>query len=200
MGSPFITKTGSSIKAANTADAVNKNACIYQHTGEVCNFSIGPNGAQMMEFDYKLQGDNWANWLSFWINSDAGGGKWVPDVEIDSLELMNKKLAHNFAGFGHQTAFKREHFGSGHVTTWLSDSHAEATDCGYGTSSCPKSGDIASQKFKGSSIAGIKSGKIKHHLAIDYWKTRGAASMEVSNIRIYAGGSFARGCPGATPI
>jgi hypothetical protein len=90
-----------------------------------------------------MYGDPFSNWLSFWINSDAGGGSWVKEAEIDSLELMYGHLSHNFAGLGHQVHFKDADKQKGHVTTWMSETSAQATDCARGSQSCARSGDLA---------------------------------------------------------
>jgi hypothetical protein len=147
MKEPYIKSNWNSISAFVTDDVANKGACIYQHTGNTCKFSLGSKGVQQIEFDYEMYGDPYSNWLSFWVNSDAGGGKWVAEAEIDSLELMNRRLAHNFAGYGHQPAFKSADAMNGHVTTWMNEYSAQATDCTRGSQSCAKTGDIASQKW-----------------------------------------------------
>ena len=70
---------------------MNRNACIYQHTQQSCEFYIGPNGVQQLEFDYEIQNSDAAqrsNWFSFWINSADQNGRWVKDAEIDSIENM----------------------------------------------------------------------------------------------------------------
>ena len=72
MREPYIHKTSTSISAQVTGEAVNRNACIYQHTQRQCEFFIGPNGVQQLEFDYEVQNSDAAqksNWFSFWINS-----------------------------------------------------------------------------------------------------------------------------------
>ena len=97
MQPPYITMDNNSIKA-EIGDAANRNACIYQHTEDTCQFYIGTNGVQQLDFDYEVTGDKKSNWFSFWINSrHSSGQEWVKDCEIDSIENMWG----NFAGLGH---------------------------------------------------------------------------------------------------
>ena len=145
-----------------------------------------------------MYGDPFSNWLSFWVNSKKGG--WVQEAEIDSLELMNGKLAHNFAGLGHQVAFKSNDRAKGHVTTWMNEYNAQATDCDRGSQSCAKTGDVATQTWSSGSAEAIKNGSLKHHLDIDIWMTKNNAQLTVSNIKILANDGFLSGCPGATPL
>jgi len=51
---------------------------------------------------------------------------------MDGLEYMNGVLAHNWAGWDHQVAFKPENQWDGHVTLKMSDIGARATDCSKG--------------------------------------------------------------------
>jgi len=60
-------------------------------------------------------------------------------------------------------------------------------------------GNVSHQEFKGSTISGIKSGKLVHHLLIDYWQTKAQSTLKVSNIRAYAGGAFKSMCGAASP-
>merc|ERR550525_950062 len=149
-----------------------------------------------LEFDYEITGDRWSNWFSFWVNS-ARWGRWLQDCELDPLEEMNQVLAHNFAGLGHQVKFKTENGFRGHVTLTAQDTGAQATDCAFGSSTCVFNGDYATQKFRSSTVSGIRNKQILHHLAIDYWKTWLPSSLKISNIRIFGKGDFKKMCPSA---
>jgi hypothetical protein len=46
MQEPYIKKDYNSISAFVTSDVANKNACIYQHTGDTCTFTLGGSGVQ----------------------------------------------------------------------------------------------------------------------------------------------------------
>ena len=51
---------------------------------------------------------------------------------------MNRVLAHNFAGAGHQVPFKASGQNKGHVTLWVTSEGAQLTDCEFGWTSCAK--------------------------------------------------------------
>ena len=171
LQAPYITKDSNSISAHVTGKTVNKHACIFQHSNGQCNFFIGNNGVSQIEFDYEVSGDPYSNWFSFWLNPQDEHYHWVKDVEIDSIENMWKSFAHNFAGLGHQTHIPNNRRFKGHTTTYLQDTGVQVADCDFGAHNCPLRGDYANKKFSGSSVSGIRAGKIKHHFYIDYWKT-----------------------------
>jgi len=199
MKSPYITTTPTSIRAANVGESVQKHACIYQHTMNTCKFQVGAGGLMQLEFDYSITGDTWSNWFSFWLNSFSPEispyHSWVPEAEIDMLEEMNKVMGHNFAGFGHQVPFKKENLFQGHVTLWVTSSGAQATDCKLGMSTCPRTGDLATQNWSSRSTQAIKDRKLWHFFAIDYWNTNLQSTMTVSNIRMLGSSSFHSQCP-----
>lgn len=203
MQEPYIHKTSNSISAQVSGEAINKNACIYQHTQSQCEFFIGPNGVQQLEFDYEVENTDGAqrsNWFSFWINSADQRGQWVKDAEIDSIENMYRSYAHNFAGLGHQVEIPSNRRLKGHATTWLRDNGAEIDNCDKGSQTCVKTGRHAWHNFGGGTTAAIRSGHIKHHLTIDYWMSKQPSKVTVSNIRVLAGGAFKSMCPHADRI
>ena len=200
MREPYIHKTGSSISAQVTGEAVNRKACIYQHSQHQCDFFIGSNGVQQLEFDYEIVNTDAAqrsNWFSFWINSADQNGRWVKDAEVDSIENMWKSFAHNFAGLGHQVEIPVNRRLKGHATTWLRDSGAEIDNCDFWTSTCPKSSRHAWHNFGSRTTQDIRAGRIKHHLTIDYWMSAQPSKLTVHNIRVLASGSFEKMCPSA---
>jgi len=194
MKPPYIQISNTSISANVVNSAVQSRACIYQHTQNTCNFRLGSNGLMQIEVDYQITGDRWSNWFSFWINSYKNG--WVPEAEIDILEEMNKVLAHNFAGYGHQVPFKTENSFIGHITGVFTTEGARVTDCVAGSITCPMSGDVdvAYQFWSQSTANDIQAGRLTHHLVIDYWATLLASSLEISNIRLLGGGLFKSMC------
>lgn len=200
MQAPYITMDNESISAQVTNNAVQKKACIYQHTQDHCSFYIGGNGLQQLEFDYEITGDTWSNWFSFWINSADENGHWVKDCEIDSIENMWKSFAHNFAGQGHQVEIPDGRKMKGHATTWLQSTGAQITNCDYGSEHCDFGGDYAHHTFQDSTANKIQDNKIVHHLTIDYWESWLASSLKVSKIKMKAGGDFTKMCPTAKPM
>ena len=71
------------------------------------------------------------------MNSVDNNHRWIQDSEIDSLEYMNKRFAHNFAGTGHQVPFDPSRGFDGHVSTYLQYDGAQITDCPKGADNCP---------------------------------------------------------------
>jgi len=204
MRSPYITSSSNSIRAANVGEAVQRKACIYQHTFNTCKFQVGQAGLMALEFDYSITGDTWSNWFSFWLNSYSPSlskwGNWVPEAEIDMLEEMNRVMAHNFAGFGHQVPFKQENLYQGHVTLWVSAQGAQATDCKAGLSTCPYTGDIAAQTWSSRTAQGIQNRQVWHFFAIDYWATWLQSTMTISNVRMFGSYYFQQQCPVAVAL
>ena len=148
-----------------------------------------------------MYGDPYSNWLSFFLNTDNGSDSWLPEAHVDSLELMDGKLSHDFAeGIGHMVAFKDINKMSGHVTTWIDENGGQSTDCERGYMTCIKTNNFATKTWDPASSLLIKTGVMKHHFDIDIWASKNATQLVISNIKILAGGDFQSDCPSANPM
>ena len=65
------------------------------------------------------------------------------------------------------------------------------TDCDSKSETCAEGGNWASHDFAGSTVDGIKSGRIRHHLTIDYWFSKGESMLVIFNLKLLGGDSFA---------
>ena len=82
----------------------------------------------------------------------------------------------------------------------MSNTGARATDCAMNSSSCAEGGNWATKHFSGDTVNSINNGSLKHHLDIDYWFTKAASSLTISNVRMFGGQSFVNACRVASPI
>jgi hypothetical protein len=125
---------------------------------------------------------------------------WIRNAEIDATEDMNGGLSHNFDGEGYQAHYKWADMTRGHVTVKVSQTGARVTDCAYGSSTCPEGSGWANHNFDSSTTALIRDGSLLHNFVIDYWNTKSAASLTISDIKLTGGNKFASQCRVATPI
>lgn len=98
---------------------------------------------------------------------------------------MHNRLAHNFAGYGHQTAYRNTR--SGHTTLKVTQTEARSIDCAEGSTTCPEGGDWANHYFNSGTVRDIRNGSLKHHLTIDFWYTKGDALLVIYNLRLKGG-------------